>query len=452
MHFSSPDLFILSFTVESQAPNGAFISGGMYSGKNRIEERSDRPFESDDFKFVTNQIWTVYQDGSIELEASITSNRPNLALPRLGYVMKVPRKFGDFTYYGRGPIDNYSDRKSSQFIEIHKNKVANEFINFPKPQNMGNHEDVRWCALTDSQHKGAVFIATNRLSVSALPYSSLDMILASHPYQLPAAGDTYLYLDCAVTGLGGNSCGPVPLAKDCVYAGHHNMGFIIRPSGTDLSAIAAVEPSGELPLSITRDRAGTVEITSGQKAAIIQYTVNGGKPQEYKAPIPLRTGGIISAWYKHAPMIRSNATFTKLESIPMHVIYASSQESGEGNASHLVDGDPNTIWHTMYSVTVAKHPHWVDLDAGEIKEIKGFTYLPRHDVDNGNVRDYTVHVSLDGKHWGDPVQTGTFENNLNEKKVLFAHPVKVRYIRFTALSEQRGQDYASGAEITILEN
>ena len=89
---------ILSFTVESQAPNGAFISGGMYSGKNRIEERSDRPFESDDFKFVTNQIWTVYQDGSIELEASITSNRPNLALPRLGYVMKVPRKFGDFTY------------------------------------------------------------------------------------------------------------------------------------------------------------------------------------------------------------------------------------------------------------------------------------------------------------------------------------------------------------------
>lgn len=443
---------ILSFTVESQAPNGAFISGGMYSGKNRIEERSDRPFESDDFKFVTNQIWTVYQDGSIELEASITSNRPNLALPRLGYVMKVPRKFGDFTYYGRGPIDNYSDRKSSQFIEIHKNKVANEFINFPKPQNMGNHEDVRWCALTDSQHKGAVFIATNRLSVSALPYSSLDMILASHPYQLPAAGDTYLYLDCAVTGLGGNSCGPVPLAKDCVYAGHHNMGFIIRPSGTDLSAIAAVEPSGELPLSITRDRAGTVEITSGQKAAIIQYTVNGGKPQEYKAPIPLRTGGIISAWYKHAPMIRSNATFTKLESIPMHVIYASSQESGEGNASHLVDGDPNTIWHTMYSVTVAKHPHWVDLDAGEIKEIKGFTYLPRHDVDNGNVRDYTVHVSLDGKHWGDPVQTGIFENNLNEKKVLFAHPVKVRYIRFTALSEQRGQDYASGAEITILEN
>ena len=424
----------------------------MYSGKNRIEERSDRPFESEDFKFVTNQIWTVYQDGSIELEASITSNQPNLVLPRLGYVMKVPRKFENFTYYGRGPIDNYSDRKSSQFIEIHKSRVADEFINFPKPQNMGNHEDVRWCALTDSQHKGAVFIATDRLSVSALPYSSLDMVLASHPYQLPAAGDTYLYLDCAVTGLGGNSCGPIPLTKDCVYAGHHNMGFIIRSSGADLSAIACVAPSGELPLSITRDRVGTVEITSGQKVTAIQYTVNGGKVQEYESPVLLRDGGTVSAWYKHAPMIKSNAVFTKLESIPVNVIYASSQEPGEGNAFHLVDGDPNTIWHTMYSVTVAKHPHWVDLDVGEIKEIKGFTYLPRHDVDNGNVKDYTVHVSLDGKNWGTPIREGTFENNLSEKKVLFARPVKVRYIRFTALSEQRGQDYASGAEITILEN
>ena len=53
---------------------------------------------------------------------------PNLVLPRLGYVMKVPRKFENFTYYGRGPIDNYSDRKSSQFIEIHKSRVADDSL------------------------------------------------------------------------------------------------------------------------------------------------------------------------------------------------------------------------------------------------------------------------------------------------------------------------------------
>ena len=131
------------------------------------------------------------------------------------------------------------------------------------------------------------------------------------------------------------------------------------------------------------------------------------------------------------------------------MIYASSQEAGEGDAKNLTDGDPNTIWHTMYSVTVAKHPHWVDLDCGEIKTIKGFTYLPRQGGGNGNVKDYTIHVSVDGKEWGEPIHKAAFENNAAEKKVTFSKPVKARYIRFTALSEQRGQDYATGAEITI---
>lgn len=42
----------------------------------------------------------------------------------------------------------------------------------------------------------------------------------------------------------------------------------------------------------------------------------------------------------------------------------------EGDASHLVDGDPNTYWHTVYSVTVAKYPHWIDFDCAEVKQSK----------------------------------------------------------------------------------
>ena len=58
---------------------------------------------------------------------------------------------------------------------------------------------------------------------------------------------------------------------------------------------------------------------------------------------------------------------------------------------------------------------------------------------------------MDGKEWGEPILKGTFARDLKEeKKVMFDKPVKARYIRFTALSEQRGQDYASGAELTIL--
>ena len=444
---------VLSFTVESQAPNAARIHGGTSSGKNSIEELTNKPFGSNDFKFTTNQIWTIYPDGSIELQSGITSNRPSLVLPRLGYVMKVPQQYENFTYYGRGPIDNYADRKSGQFIEIHKNTVAGEFVNFPKPQDMGNHEDVRWCALTNKAGKGALFIATDRLSASALQYSALDLILASHPYQLPKAGDTYLHLDCAVTGLGGNSCGQGgPLEPDRVFAGQHNMGFIIRPAGKDLSAEANVTPAGDIPLSITRNRAGMVELSSAQKDAVYCYTVNKGKAKDYTEGFSLRDGGTITAWFKNNPDIKTSIQFDKLESLPLQVIYTSSQESGEGDASNLTDGDSNTFWHTMYSVTVAKHPHWVDFDAGEVKSIKGFTYLPRQDSGNGNIKDYSIHVSMDGKNWGQPIVKGTFARNRDEKKVMFDQPVKARYIRFTALSEQSGQDYATGAEFTILAN
>ena len=442
---------VLAFTVESQAPNGAKILGGTSSGNNSIEEQIDRAFGPNDFKFTTNQIWTVYPDGSIELEASITSNKASLVLPRLGYVMKVPAEYSDFTYYGRGPIGNYPDRKTGQFVEQYTTTVADEFVNFPKPQDMANHEDVRWCALTNSAGSGAVFVATERLSVSALQYSALDMILAPHAYELPKAGDTYLHIDAASTGLGGNSCGQGgPLVEDRVFANSNSIGFMIRPAGKDLAATANVAPAGAMPISITRNRAGVVEIASMQEDSEICYTVGKSKMSIYSAPIQLRDGGIITAWFKNNPKIKTTISFEKIETTQATVVDASSQETGEGNASHLTDGDPNTMWHTMYSVTMAQYPHWVILDAGDVKTMKGFTYLPRSGGSNGNVKNYTIHVSMDGKEWGKPVNRGTFANNSKEKEVMFKKPVKARYIRFTALSEQNGNDYASGAEITIL--
>lgn len=442
----------LFYTVESQAPHAAKILGGTSSGKNKIEELSGKAFGADDFKFTTDQIWTIYRDGSIELQASITSNNPSLVLPRLGYVMRVPRRYDNYTYYGRGPVENYADRKTGQFIEIYRSTVADQFANFPKPQDMGNHEDVRWCALTDRAGKGAIFVATDRLSVSALPYSALDLTLAGHPYQLPEAGDTYLHLDLAVTGLGGNSCGQGgPLVHDRVFAGQNNIGFIIRPATSDLSAAAQVSAAGDIPFSITRSRTGLVELSSIDKEAVFCYTLGKSKKaKEYTEAIPMREGGTITAWLKNNPEIKSVKTFDKLESIQTEVVYASSEEVGEGDAKHLVDGDPNTIWHSMYSVTVAKYPHWVDLDAGEEKAFKGFIYMPRKDSNNGNIKEYSIQVSRDGKDWGEPVCKGVFANNRDEKKVLFDKPVKGRYIRFTALSSQNGQDFATGAELTIL--
>ena len=69
---------------------------------------------------------------------------------------------------------------------------------------------------------------------------------------------------------------------------------------------------------------------------------------------------------------------------------------------------------------------------------------------NGRIKDYQIQVSNDGKTWGDVLVKGSFENNVKEKRVMFSKPVKARYVRFTALSSQDGQDFAPGAEMGVL--
>ena len=104
----------------------------------------------------------------------------------------------------------------------------------------------------------------------------------------------------------------------------------------------------------------------------------------------------------------------------------------------------------MYSITLAKYPHWIDFDAAETKTMKGFVYTPRQDGPNGRVKDYEIYVSQDGKTWGTPIAKGSFKNSEADQRVMFKKPVKARYIRFNALSEQNGNDFASGAEFSLI--
>ena len=115
----------------------------------------------------------------------------------------------------------------------------------------------------------------------------------------------------------------------------------------------------------------------------------------------------------------------------------------------MLDGDPSTIWHSMYSVTVANYPHWIEFDANDEVSIKGFKYMPRQSGNNGNVKGYKLEVSVDGDNWSQ-VAEGEFQNNADKKTVLFKKAVKARYVRFTATSSQNGQDFASGAEFELV--
>ena len=292
------------------------------------------------------------------------------------------------------------------------------------------------------------------------------MTLAQHPHELPQSDGTYLHLDCKVTGLGGNSCGQGgPLEPDCTKGALHQMSLLIRPVNAqdNLTERANVTTSNRCPIAIIADKAGKATIegqhraqTLDQPASPILYTITQGKKTTKSAlydgtPIDMRLGGTITAWYEGEDKVKTTTTFQKIESVPVEVSYVSSEEGPGGEvAKNLIDGDPNTIWHTMYSITVPKYPHWVDFDCIEVKTIKGFTYLPRQDGPNGNIKGYKVQLSMDGKTWGEVVAEGNFENNMNLKKVSFKQPQKARYLRFTATSSQNGADFASGAEFTVI--
>lgn len=393
----------LDFTVESQGKEGCDVN---YGNRDRDPEscynfeKNKHALTDADLKFTSRQIYTIYKDGSIEMQSAIGANRSKVILPRIGYSMVLPSELNQYDYYGRGPVNNYNDRKTSQFIGWYHSPVAEQGIMLPKPQAQGNREEVRWCAVTNSQQQGVVFISDSTMSASALPWSQQELTLAAHPYQLPKSSGTHLHLDAKVTGLGGASCGQGgPLTPDQVRSTPTTFGFIIRPA-----------VKSELPNLVKVSATGRKMVKD-----IMQQ-------------------------------MKQNQQNTGLQ-----IAFASSQEPDEGDASYLVDGDPSTIWHTMYSITLAKYPHWVDFDAGKQKVIKGFTYLARQDGSlNGCIKDYEIYVSNDNKNWGEPVAKGSFEKTAKLQKVMFGKPVKARYVRLRALNEQSGQDYASGAEFTLI--
>jgi len=457
---------VLSFAVRSQGKNAGTLIGDAHfqygNPVNGIPEKIElgRTLGENDFAFTTHQIWTVYPDGSVELEANIASNNPAFDLPRLGYALDVPAGFSNFIFYGRGPQENYNDRESGAFVGIYKSSVPDQIANYEKPQETGNHEDVRWCALTDASGAGAIFIAANgTFSAQALPVKAQDLLLASNRFKLDekiaASTATTLRLDVGVRGLGGASCGPDTEKRDKIFATPTDFGFIIRPvfAGADLRALANVSASGAVPISITRKADGSVEVSSKKSDAEILVSVNGAPAQKYTGAIPFKNGGKIAAAFASTPNIKTVFSFPKIEKVNTIVHFASSENSGNEAAGNLTDGDTSTIWHTAYSVTQADFPHWVDFDIGETKKIKGVSYLPRQDGSaNGDVKAYEIFVSIDGKNWGDPVAKGEFSADKSEKKVIFSAPVDARYVRFRALSSQNGQIFASGAEFSVLED
>lgn len=129
-------------------------------------------------------------------------------LPRLGVVMHIANQYNHFRWYGRGPHENYPDRKQSAEMGIWSASVDEQYIPYPQPQETGTKVDIRWLTLTNSAGTGLLVVADQPIAASAIHFTASDLDKAEHTYELKRRNDVVLSLDAHHSGLGNASCGP----------------------------------------------------------------------------------------------------------------------------------------------------------------------------------------------------------------------------------------------------
>jgi sialidase-1 len=184
-----------------------------------------------------------------------------------------------------------------------------------------------------------------------------------------------------------------------------------------------------------------------------QRTVNfTARPTEAAASGLQRFTAAVAVAGEVVETARATTVYNEVALDGVTVYSVSSEElvGEDGAADNLLDRDPLTIWHSRWFDSVAQPPHEVVLDLDEPRTVHALKYLPRQTGTlNGTVKDYEIYVGNDPSNWGAPVTTGTFAGSRDEKRADF-NATRGRYIRFLVLSEQSGQPFASGAELTLM--
>ena len=181
--------------------------------------------------------WTFAADGAVCVKNVVEpfGTMPE-SLPRLGLSLKLDGDLEKMRYYGRGPRENYIDRKTASFFGVYDSTVTEQYEAYVRPQDNGYRSDVRWAAFVGSDGKGVKFSASVPMFIQALHYGMEDLEFARHRrgqqrvYDPPERRDEVcLNLDVRQLGLGGASCGPKPMDKYLLPAAKEEWILRIEP-------------------------------------------------------------------------------------------------------------------------------------------------------------------------------------------------------------------------------
>ena len=184
-------------------------------------------------QYVT--VYTVFGNGDIRVENVFTPGSKDLPeLPRFGMNLQVPGEFSRVQFYGRGPQENYSDRKTAAFVGLYDLTVDEMYTNYVSPQENGTRTDIRWIALSNKNGAGFMAIGEPLLSASALSYTAEDLTQKErgtmHPTDLVKRDFVSVNLDLKQMGVGGDtSWGARTHDEYLIPAAAYSYSFVLRP-------------------------------------------------------------------------------------------------------------------------------------------------------------------------------------------------------------------------------
>jgi len=161
--------------------------------------------------------------------------------------MALPEEFNRIQWYGRGPHENYVDRKNSAFVGVYKSSVAEMIVPYVSIQEYGNRVDARWVALANEEGLGLLAVGMPQLDFSALPYTAEDLTQdkrgAKHPVDIAKRDFVSLNLDYGQMGVGGDdSWGAFPHPQYQLRVREYAYAFRLRPfsKNDDLTALSKI--------------------------------------------------------------------------------------------------------------------------------------------------------------------------------------------------------------------
>ena len=181
--------------------------------------------------------YTINNEGAIKVTQKMTTDKEAKVanMFRFGMQMQMPRSFDKVEYYGRGPVENYIDRKANADLGIYRQSVAEQFYTYIRPQETGTKSDLRWWKTLNMAGRGIQVVASKPFSASALHYTieSLDEGLykkQGHSQEVEEADMTNFCFDLIQAGLGcEDSWGRIARPEYQVPYGDYEFTFILMP-------------------------------------------------------------------------------------------------------------------------------------------------------------------------------------------------------------------------------